>query len=181
MTAGHEMLHAIDRNDDADRLLDIRVELLSATWQEFIDREDPAVLMNLRAGEMLQRRAQRIARRPVRRRREGDDGWSDELDGITAEGYVSGRLHSEIARAVDRPTPLTMDRLHVLGFPSGLWPAWDEVSCARRDALINAGLDLSDASHMLRRSPWDIALSLLADPVDVEYRGIVSGGVVLGM
>ena len=155
-TAGDDL-----RNADADRLLDIRVELLAITWQEFVDQRDATVLIHLRAGDMLQRQAQRIARRRVRRTREGDDEWSAELDRIVLDAYTNGRLVSEIARKVDRPTPLTGERLGILGFPNGLWPKWDAIARNRRDALLDAGVELPHAARILRRSPWDIALSLL--------------------
>ena len=165
----HQVVHQdlrdeVASNDDpvarADRLLDLRVELLAELWAAFLESPDRRVLVSLHAGEVLQRRAQRLIRRPVRRRREGDDVWSATHDEIIEDEFTSGRLVAEIARRLDRPTVLTAERLNVLGYPEGLWPVWDEGEHARCDLMIEAGADLPAIARSLRRSPWDIALTV---------------------
>ena len=144
----------------SDRLLDLRIELLSSLWDQFVEARDPVALRSLFVCERLQRTAQQIAKRPVRRRREGDEVWTEQLDLHVIDWFVSGRTIAEIARSVDRPTPVTVERLDALGYPGGLWPAWDTEARTQRDALIDAGHDLFDVARSLRRSPWDIVESL---------------------
>ena len=144
----------------SDRLLDLRIELMLSIWEQFVAVHDPAVLGSLFVCERLQRTAQQIAKRPVRRRREGDEIWTEQLDRHLIEWFVSGRTLAEIARSVDRPTPVTVERLNALGYPGGLWPAWDAEARMQRDALIDADNDIVDLARVLRRSPWDIIESL---------------------
>lgn len=144
----------------ADRLLDLRIELMSSIWDQFVEARDPVALGSLFVCERLQRTAQQIAKRPVRRRREGDEVWTEQLDRHVIEWFVSGRTLAEIARSVDRPTPVTVERLDALGYPGGLWPAWDEEARTQRDVLIDVGHGLHELARVLRRSPWDIIESL---------------------
>lgn len=148
----------------ADRLLDLRIELMLSIWNQFVEARDPVVLGSLFVCERLQRTAQQIAKRPVRRRREGDEVWTEQLDRHVIEWFVSGRTLAEIARSVDRPTPVTAERLSALGYPAGMWPAWDDETRTRRDSLIAAGHDLDKLARILRRSPWDIIDSLDGPP-----------------
>jgi hypothetical protein len=151
-----------DPNDVADLLLDVRVELLNDLWLAFLERGDSRVLSGHRAGDALLRYAQRLARRPIRRRRAGDDDWTPGLDRIIEESYTVGRLTSEIARSVDRPTALTGERLKTLGYPDTLWPAWDDAAQAQLNGLITVSASLQQVSRTLKRSPWDIVQSLAA-------------------
>jgi hypothetical protein len=144
----------------ADRLLDLRIELLMSVWQQFVGMRDPNVFRSLFLCERLQREAQQMARRPVRRRRDGDEIWTAELDRHVIEWFVSGRLLAEIARSVDRPTSVTAERLVALEYPAGLWPAWDDQARSRRDEAIDEGRGLAELAQTLRRSPWDIIDSL---------------------
>lgn len=151
---------AVDAIACADRLLDLRIELMLTIWDQFVEARDPVVLGSLFVCGRLQRTAQQIAKRPVRRRREGDEVWTEELDRHVIEWFISGRMLAEIARSVDRPTPVTVERLSALGYPGELWPAWDAEARTQRDALIDAGNGLDQLARTLRRSPWDIIESL---------------------
>ncbi len=146
----------------ADLLLDVRIELLKELWTEFLEHGDARVLSEHRAGDALQRYAQRLARRPIRRRREGDDDWTPNLDRIIEESYTVGRPISEIARRVDRPTVLTGERLKAIGYPDSLWPAWDDAAQSQLRQLIEVSNSLQQVSRTLKRSPWDIMQFLVA-------------------
>lgn len=147
----------------ADRLLELRVELLAEIWGAFLCSRDHGALVGLHAGDVLQRRAQRVVKRPIRRRREGDNVWLTEHDEVIEHQFTSGRLVSEIARRLDRPAVLTAERLKVLGYPSGPWPYWDDDHRQKCALMIEAGVDLPAISRSLGRSPWDIARTLAAN------------------
>ena len=151
-----------DPNVLADLLLDVRIALLEDLWVEFLERDDPRVLSAHRAGDALQRHAQRIAQRPIRRRREGDDDWTSDLDRTIEESYTAGRQTAEIARRIDRPTALTEERLKSLGYQDGLWPAWNDTAQSQLERLVEGSASLKQASRTLKRSPWDIIQFLAA-------------------
>jgi hypothetical protein len=145
-----------ERITKADQLLDVRVALLHDLWTDFLERGDAHVLSGLRAGDALQRYAQELVRRPVRRRRKGDEEWTPELDRVLEESYTAGRLTAETARKVDRPTVLTEQRLSALGYPDKLWPAWDVATEVQLRRMVELSTHLQQVSRTLKRSPWDI-------------------------
>lgn len=147
----------------ADRLLELRVELLAELWGAFLASRDYNVLIGLHAGDVLQRTAQGLVRRPIRRRREGDEVWLTEHDEVIEHQFAAGRLVSEIARRLDRPAVLTAERLKTLGYPNGPWPYWDEDHHRQCALMIESGVDLPAISRTLKRSPWDVVRTLATD------------------
>ena len=159
---------------DADRLLDMRVEFLLATWSDYLKTGEQGLLLGLRDADALGRHAQRIAKRPRRARRNGDEAWTGEMDVVLETMFARGRQPSEIARAIDRPIGLTTQRLEALGYPGTLWPAWTKEADGQLAALVHSKTELAETAMALRRSPWDIIKRLSEVP---STKGMPDGAV----